>query len=128
MAETLQERINSALARVTNARVGADVISAEMVRDIATTIAGKVSLTLLLAPNDDAALARDVRQAVERVEGVTDVRVNIKDPSEARGAQGPAPAAAPPPAPRAPGQGRVLPTLDQPRAQQARVPAPTPVA
>jgi ATP-binding protein involved in chromosome partitioning len=130
MAETLQERITSALARVRNSRVGADVVSAEMVRDIATTIGGKVSLTLLLSPNDDAALARDVRQAVERVEGVTDVRVNIKDSSEA-----PAPAqgggAAPPPAaPPSPRPGRVLPTLDQqqPRAAQARVPAPTPIA
>ena len=125
MAETLQERITTALTRITNPRVGADVVSAEMVRDIATTTGGKVSLTLLLAPGDDAALARDVRQALERVEGVTDVRVNIKDSSEAPGGQG---AGAPPPPAAPPRQGRVLPTLDQARPAPARVPAPTPVA
>src|SRR5690242_8054072 len=104
MADTLQQRIEAALSRVHNPRRGADVVTADMVRDVATTTGGKVRLTLLLDAQDDATLVRDVRQAVERVDGVTDVRVDVRDPSQA--AWPPAPpvadrpaAPAPPPAP-----------------------------
>ena len=45
MPDNLQERIESALRRVRNARTGADVVAGEMVRDIATTVDGKVRLT-----------------------------------------------------------------------------------
>src|SRR3982751_6902044 len=83
MADTLQQRIEAALSRVQNPRRGADVVTADMVRDVATTTEGRVRLTLLLDAQDDATLVRDVRQAVERVEGVTDVRVDVKDPSQA---------------------------------------------
>ena len=38
------ERITGALAAVRNPRTGADVMAAEMVRDIATTVDGKVRL------------------------------------------------------------------------------------
>ena len=133
MADNLQQRISAALERVQNPRRGADVVTADMVRDIATTTEGKVRLTLLLDAQDDATLVRDVRQAVERVEGVTDVRVDVKDPSQAAwppappvAGQGGAPAAAP--TPRPPGQGRALPTLEAPRAAPPRTPAPTPIA
>jgi ATP-binding protein involved in chromosome partitioning len=121
MGDTLQRRIATALSNVRNARRGTDVISAEMVRDIATTVEGRVRLTLLLASDDDATLVRDVRQAIERLDGVTDVRVDVEDSARAAAA----PAA---PAPRPPGTGRALPTLDQaPKAPQ-RPSAPTPVA
>jgi ATP-binding protein involved in chromosome partitioning len=86
MSDTLTQKIAAALATVRNPRTGADVLSAEMVRDVATTTSGKVRLTLLLSADDDATLVRDVRQAIERVQGVTEVRVDVKDPSEATGA------------------------------------------
>ncbi|MES2524344.1 MAG: Mrp/NBP35 family ATP-binding protein [Gemmatimonadota bacterium] len=79
---TLQERISGVLAGVRNPRTGADVLAAEMVRDIATTTDGRVRLTLLLGAADDATLVRDVRQAVEGVDGVTDVRVDVRDPAQ----------------------------------------------
>jgi ATP-binding protein involved in chromosome partitioning len=129
MPETLQERIEAALRRVRNARLGADVVAAEMVRDIATTVEGKVRLTLLLAPEDDATLVREVRTSLESLPGVTDVRVDVKDPAEfapRAGAPASGPAAAPAPG-AAPRQGRALPTLEPPRQAPAR-PAPTPVA
>jgi ATP-binding protein involved in chromosome partitioning len=120
MAETLPRRISLALATVLNPRTGADVVSSGMVRDVGTTTSGRVRLTLRLAADDAAELARDVRQAVERVEGVTEVRVDIEDAARPR-------PGAPPP--RAPGSGRVLPTLDtQPPRAAARPAAPTPVA
>jgi ATP-binding protein involved in chromosome partitioning len=122
MADTLQQRIAAALAGVRNPRVGTDVVSAEMVRDVATTTSGKVRLTLLLDARDDATIVRDVRQALEAVDGVTDVRVDVQDPSQARRAGG-APGAG-----AAPGGGRALPVMDANPPAAARVPAPTPVA
>src|SRR4051812_13423663 len=108
MFENLQERIEAALRRVRNARTGADVVAGEMVRDIATTVDGKVRLTLLLAPEDAATLVRDVRGAVEAVAGVADVRVDVKDPAEFAARTAPsAPVAA-----AAPRQGRALPTFE----------------
>lgn len=121
MADTLQRRISMALSEVRNPRLRTDVVTGGMVRDIATTTAGRVRLTLLLSPDDDAALVRDVRQAIERLDGVTDVRVDVEDASR------PAPPA-PAPTPRPPGTGRSLPTLDQAPRAAPRPSAPTPVA
>ena len=123
MADTLQRRISAALSNVRNPRRGTDVVSGEMVRDIATTVEGRVRLTLLLAPEDDATLVRDVRQAIERLDGVTDVRVDVEDAARrAPRADAVAPATKPS------GGGRVLPTLDQAPRAPARPAAPTPVA
>jgi ATP-binding protein involved in chromosome partitioning len=118
MPESLNARIEHALSGVVNARTGTDVMAASQVRDVATTTEGRVRLTLLLAASDDATLARDVRQAVERVEGVQDVRVDVRDASERPGV------AAPPPA--APPRRAALPVMDQ-KPAPARVAAPTPV-
>lgn len=116
---SLQEKITESLSRVMNARVNASVVAAEMVRDIATTTEGKVSLTLLMTAQDDAAIAKQVREALVTTSGVTDVRIDIQDanapgkPASARGAN------------RA---GRALPVMGQePKSQQAAIPAPTPI-
>jgi ATP-binding protein involved in chromosome partitioning len=116
MADSLHERIAKALMRVQNPRLGTDVLSADMVRDVATTTSGRVRMTLLLTAADDAALAREVRRAVERVEDVTEVRVDVRDPAELKSV---------PPASRA------LPVIDTRAAQQGPAsaqmrPAPTP--
>ncbi len=118
------ERITGALAAVRNPRTGADVMAAEQVRDIATSREGKVRLTLLLAPEDDATLVRDVRQAIEALDGVTDVRVDVRDPAQSE----PTPARrAPEPMnqPKAPGTGRALPVMDSaPQKAPPKVPEP----
>ena len=117
MTANLQERVTDALSRIRNNRVGANVIEAEMVRDIATTTDGKVRLSLLLTADDDATVVREVRQTLQQVPGVTDVRVDVKDASQVKSA---APARKPP---------RALPVMGQePQSQRAAVPAPTPVA
>ncbi len=121
MPASFSERIEEALATVVNSRTRADVLSGSQVRDIATSTEGRVRLTLILSADDDATLARDVRQAVERVEGVTDVRVDVKDASELPRAAAPAPAA-----PAAPKRAS-LPVMDQ-KPAAARVAAPTPVS
>src|SRR5688500_6928949 len=121
MSQTLQERIAGALSSIINPRTGSDVLSAEMVRDIATTTGGKVRLTMLLSPSDPATLVRDVRQAIEGVEGVEEVRVDVKDASAA--ANGGTAAPAPPAASTA----RTLPVMNAAPAAAPRPSAPTPI-
>jgi ATP-binding protein involved in chromosome partitioning len=126
----LQERVTDALSRIRNNRVGANVIDAEMVSDIATTTEGRVRLTLFLSPDDDATVVREVRQTLQQVPGVTDVRVDVKDASQAGNPVSKAhvPPAAAPTAPRA-GASRALPVMGQEtQSQRAAVPAPTPIA
>jgi len=123
MSQTLHERIAAALAQVVNPRTGSDVVTSEMIRDVATTTGGKVRLTILLSPSDPATLVRDVREAIEHIEGVAEVRVDVRDASEMDGR---AAAKAPPPAPgaaRAP-----LPVMNAAPAAAPRPSAPTPVA
>ncbi|MFN4773824.1 MAG: P-loop NTPase [Gemmatimonas sp.] len=129
--QPLMERITGALAAVRNPRTGADVMAAEQVRDIATTRDGKVRLTLLLAPEDDATLVRDVRQAIEALEGVSDVRVDGRDPAQSdptparRAPATPAPNMNQPKAPAAGGMGRALPVMDAtPQKAPPKVPDP----
>ena len=122
MSQTLQEGIAAALATVINPRTGSDVVTAEMVRDIATTTSGKVRLTMLLSPSDPATLVRDVREAISRVEGVSDVRVDVADASQGdRRTAKPAPPPAPSPA-------RSLPVMNAAPAAAPRSSAPTPVS
>lgn len=128
------ERITGALAAVRNPRTGADVMAADMVRDIATTVDGKVRLTLLLAADDDATLVRDVRQAIEVLSGVSDVRVDVRDPAQTEPTPARrAPTAAPPamnqpPAPArgaaTGGMGRALPVMDAAPKAPPKVPEP----
>jgi ATP-binding protein involved in chromosome partitioning len=133
MSASLLDRITDALSHVRNNRVGANVLEAEMVSDIATTTEGRVRLTLFLAPDDNATVVREVRQALQLVEGITDVRVDVKDASQANATRRPTPrpaanAAPPTGAPKASGS-RALPVMGQePQSQRAAVPAPTPVA
>ncbi|MGH7668869.1 MAG: P-loop NTPase [Gemmatimonadaceae bacterium] len=111
MTETLNQRIAAALSKTRNPRTGHNVVSDNMVRDVATTTDGKVRLTLLLAADDPATLVRDVRMAVERVDGVAEVRVDVKDPAEAA---------------RSAPKSRALPVMDD-RPAAPRSHAPTPV-
>jgi len=121
MTDTLQARLAEALAPIANPRTGASIYQTQQVRDIAATRDGKVRVTLLLAAQDDPTLARQVRQALEKVEGVTDVRVDVRDSAEAP------PSAAAPSAPAAPKPRGALPVMDT--APAPRTPAaPTPVA
>jgi ATP-binding protein involved in chromosome partitioning len=130
MAANLQERITDALAHVRNNRTGANVLEAEMVRDIATTTDGKVRLTLFLSPDDNATLVRDVRQTLQQLEGVSDVRVDVKDASQANTIKATRPGAASPATqPPRTGAPRSLPVMGQePQSQRAATPAPTPIA
>ena len=132
MAANLQDRITDALSRIRNNRVGTNVLDADMISDIATTTEGRVKLTLFLSADDDASVVREVRQSLQQIPGVTDVRVDVKDASQASAKRSRDPAriasGSAPVAPK-PAASRTLPVMGQePQSQRAAVPAPTPIA
>src|SRR5262245_8573291 len=120
MADTLQGRIAKALSQIQNPRTGQDVLSSDKVRDIATTTTGKVRVSLIFEAGDDPTLARTIRQALERVDGVTEASVNVID-AQAPG-RGPQVAGSnPPSAARSP-----LPVMSPPAPARAAAPTPVP--
>lgn len=129
MAETLPARIDRALYSVRNARTGTDVVRGEQVRDVATTTDGRVKLTLLLADADDPTLAREVRQAVEAVEGVVAVTLDVQPLANAAGSGATAGSpGGPPGGPPSPKRREPLPVMAQPQPAAKPAAAPTPMA
>ncbi|MBI2408543.1 MAG: Mrp/NBP35 family ATP-binding protein [Gemmatimonadetes bacterium] len=116
MTDNLTARVSAALKHITNPRTGEDLVSSEQVANIAVTPDGKVRLELRLASADDATLARTVRQAVEKVDGVTDVRVDVRDAVQVSVTDNAPPARQP----------KTLPVMSQPQsAAQPQAPQPT---
>jgi ATP-binding protein involved in chromosome partitioning len=111
MANPLLARVAGALTNLKAPRQNTDVISAGMVKDLQVGDDGAVSFTFVLTRDDPASLVREARQAAREVEGVTQVKINVVEPSGAAGPPGakpPAPPAAPPPPPAAAGLGKVI--------------------
>src|SRR6185503_4407507 len=109
----LAQRVRDALAAVQNPRLGRDLVAAEMVKDLAVDDAGAVTFTFVLTREDPASLVRDARKAVQVVEGVKGVKVNVVDSgggaARARPTPGGAAAVPPPPTPdEMPALGKVL--------------------
>ncbi|MDA1080874.1 MAG: Mrp/NBP35 family ATP-binding protein [Gemmatimonadetes bacterium] len=128
MAESLPARIDRALYSIINPRTGMDVVRGEQVRDVATTTEGRVKLTLVLSDADDPTIARDVRKAVEAVEGVADVRVTVTAAPEWSAATATGKPDGPPQAPpTSPGR-KPLPVMSEPQSAPRAVAAPTPIA
>ena len=94
MTQTLESQVAAALSAVQNPRLGSDVLSAGMVRDLAVTD-GRVALTFMLSREDPAGLVREVRRALQQVPGVTNVRIEVVEPKAGPAPQGTAPAAGP---------------------------------
>ncbi len=114
-ASALEASVMSALARIVNPRLEADLLSAGMVRDLTVGDDGSVSFTILLSSEDPATLVRQARTAVEGVEGVVKERLKIavKNPAASAAPAGTTPASAPnvppPPTPvQYPNLGRIL--------------------
>src|ERR1041385_3307015 len=102
-SDTIQARVERALSPLKNPRSGGDILSAGMVKGLVVAGDGTVPFTFLLGRDDPGSLAGKVRKAVQGVQGVTGVRLNVTDASS--GAEGTAPRQ---PAPR-PGPGGVPP-------------------
>jgi ATP-binding protein involved in chromosome partitioning len=89
----IHARIAAALAALTRP---------DKVHDLIVDEDGKVTFTFHLTRDDPATLVRDARKAVQSVEGVREVKVNVMDPGTSTGAgagQGmaPSPPSVPPP-------------------------------
>jgi len=81
MADSLAGAVSAALARIDNPRLQNDLLSAGMVQDVAVSGEGKVSFTFLLSREDPATLVRDARKALQAIDGVTEVKINVVDPA-----------------------------------------------
>ncbi|MFQ5537878.1 MAG: P-loop NTPase [Gemmatimonadota bacterium] len=103
--DELRRSVIGALQGVTHPGNGVDVVKGEQVRHVVVDEAGGVTFSFFLTPQDPGDLVRQVREAVEQVEGVTDVKVNVKLPQMSPQAS----------APQAP-----------PLQPMGKVPAPTP--
>ncbi len=99
MSDKLQALVAGALTNVRNPRVDNDVISAGMVQALDIQPDGRVLLTFALGRDDPANLVREVRRAVRGVEGVTEVEIEVVEPSSSptvgQRPSGPAPGARP---------------------------------
>ena len=75
--DDLKARVAAALERVVNPRVGQDVVTAGMVKDIVVDAGGKVQIAFELGREDPASLVREARLAAQAVQGVTGVKMQI---------------------------------------------------
>src|SRR5690606_9808277 len=112
MNNPLEGQVFQALAGIRNERLDTDLVSAGMVRNLAVDEAGRVTFTFLLGSDDPGTLVRQARKAVEALEGVSEVKINVTNPSgpaaTTHAPPGAQPAARPPAAPEPqPGLGHV---------------------
>ena len=99
MSEELQVRVAQALGAVRNPRIDDDIVSAGMVRGLVVE-GDRASFTFALARDDPAHLVREARRAARAVDGISEVIIDVVEPSPApgRGApQGTVPAGTPRP-------------------------------
>jgi len=75
--DDLKARVAAALEKVVNPRVGQDIVTAGMVKEIAAGADGKVQIAFDLGRDDPASLVREARLAAQAVPGVTAVKMQI---------------------------------------------------
>jgi ATP-binding protein involved in chromosome partitioning len=108
---SLDAPVAAALSRIQNPRLGNDLLSSGMIRDLTVSADGRVAFTFLLSRQDPATLVREARKALQAIEGVSEVKIKVVDPA------GPAPVTHGPPG-SPPG----------PQSAATGVPAPSPMA
>ncbi len=80
----LTAAVAAALSKVHNPRLGNDILSTGMVKDLQVDQAsGLVSFTVLLTPQDPGTVVIQARKAVKAIEGVKEVKIEIVDPAGA---------------------------------------------
>lgn len=112
--DSLRHRVQTALAAIPHPRLGGS-LAATVVHELSADEDGLVSFTFHLTRDDPATLVRDARKAVQAVDGVRDVKINVLDPGAGPSATAGgaatrgAPGVPPPPTPQEmPQLGRVI--------------------
>ncbi len=78
----LTAAVAAALSKVHNPRLGNDVLSTGMVKDLHVDQAsGLVSFTILLTRQDPGTVVIQARKAVKAIDGVKEVKIDIVDPA-----------------------------------------------
>jgi ATP-binding protein involved in chromosome partitioning len=108
--DTLQAQVERALSTLQNPRLGTDIVSAGLVKDLAVDDQGAVSFGFVLSREDPGTLVREARKLARAVPGVSNVTIRVLDGRGASGAApGARPAVPPPPTPiEQPNLGKVL--------------------
>ncbi|MGH7505498.1 MAG: P-loop NTPase [Longimicrobiales bacterium] len=79
--EQIEARVRTVLAEIRNPRTGGDVLADENVRGIEVDGEGKVRFQFALRPEDPGSIVREARAAVETVDGVTKVKIDVVLPN-----------------------------------------------
>lgn len=87
-SSTLEQDVQAALRGVTHPGTGKDLVESGHVRDLDVGDDGDVKLSFLLMTDDPGGLVKEVRSAVEGVEGVGTVKINVQLPQTGAGAPG----------------------------------------
>jgi len=82
-ADELQRSVTSTLSRIPHPGTGKDLVSGGQVQDLAVDAAGRVRFRFFLRPEDSGDLVKQVRTAVEELDGVTSVKINVQLPQMA---------------------------------------------
>jgi ATP-binding protein involved in chromosome partitioning len=83
-ASDLTAHVAAALSKVHNPRLGNDILSTGMVKELHVDQAsGLVSFTILLTRQDPGTVVIQARKAIKAIEGVKEVKIEIVDPAGA---------------------------------------------
>ncbi len=77
----LLDRVTAALARIKHPANGNSLLAESLVQGLDVDTDGVVRFQFLLRPDDPGSLVRDARTAVEAVEGVTKVKIDVRLPN-----------------------------------------------
>ena len=81
----LRDRVQAALQALTNPRTGADLWRGGHIRELETDPDGLVRFQFVLGQEDPGTLVREARAAVEALEGVSRVKIDVKLPNAPTG-------------------------------------------
>jgi ATP-binding protein involved in chromosome partitioning len=79
-ADELQRSVTSTLSRIPHPGTGKDLVSGGQVQDLTVDDAGVVRFRFSLRPEDSGDLVKQARAAVEELDGVSEVKINVQLP------------------------------------------------
>jgi ATP-binding protein involved in chromosome partitioning len=85
---TLEQDVQAALRGISHPETGQDLIQSGHVQDLEVSDEGEVRLSFHLMTDDPAGLVKEVRTAVQDVDGVSVVKINVQLPQTGGGAPG----------------------------------------